>query len=64
MNDPIQSKAAICADAHLAARFVASGGVEPKCPHEEGTEAASIWRAAFARHLHEMRAEEGTEASA
>lgn len=64
MNDPVLSRAAINSDARLAAQFVAAGGVEPKCEYEEGTEAASIWKAAFARHLHEMRADEGSEGSA
>lgn len=49
MNDPILSREAIAADADLAAQRYVLHGMEQPNPHVEGTEAALLWRNAYAR---------------
>jgi hypothetical protein len=64
MDDQILSRESIAQDADLAAQRCVAHGVEQPCPHQEGTEAALIWRNAFHRYLLLHSAPDDVEGSA
>jgi hypothetical protein len=63
MPDQIISREAIAKDADLAAQRFVEHGVDQPCPHPEGTEAALIWKTAYARftaYYRDPAAEDGS----
>lgn len=64
MNEPVISRTAISEDARLAAERSIAHDVPQPNPHIQGSAAHAAWAADYARHLHEMRAVDGSEGSA
>lgn len=64
MNEPVISRTAISNDARNAAERSIAFDVDQPNPYVPGSAAHAAWAADYARHLHEMRAVDGSEGSA